>query len=236
MSNSPKRLVLFDIDGTLLHGGPLWKQSFMGALGHYFPQLEFPKMPFCGKTDLQICHELMTKAGFEESVISESIHKVVELYIKNARVACQGRGDEVSVLPGVRELLDHLAKDDRVLLGLLTGNVRDGADLKLTCAGLAHYFKFGVFCNDNHDRYKLPTIAAQRALQQYGQDFSGKNIVIIGDTIHDVNCGKSIGVRSIAVGTGRNIPTEDLLAQNPDYYFHDLSATHEVWQAIIEDL
>ena len=133
-------------------------------------------------------------------------------------------------------MLERLARHPEILLGLLTGNVRHGAELKLSTVGLQDYFKVGVYCDDHPDRYEMPAIAVDRVHQQFGRRFSGKEIVIIGDTIHDVNCGKSIGVRSIAVGTGHGVPLEDLLAQEPDYYFRDLSATHEVLSAILEEI
>lgn len=234
--NTPKRLVLFDIDGTILWGGPLWKESFLGAMAHYFPNLNFPAVSFGGKTDIQIAREMMAGLGFNEAQIEESMHRVVDLYIQRATEAAQTRAHEVRVLPGVREILDELHKHPDVLLGLLTGNVRPGAHAKLSCAGLQHYFKVGVYGDDHWDRYRLPELAVKRVHEEHGLKFAGKQIVIIGDTVHDVNCGKSIGVRSIAVGTGRNIPTEELLAQNPDFYFKDLSDTLEVLSAILEEL
>ena len=231
-----KRLVLFDIDGTILWGGPLWKECFLGALSHYFPQFEFPKVSFSGKTDIQICREMMSQAGFDNERIEQSMLQVIDLYIERAFEQVRKRSHEVTVLPGVETLLKRLSEHEDVLLGLLTGNVRKGADVKLGCVGLAHHFRLGVYGDDHWDRYRLPPLAVQRAASLFGKTFQGKEIVIIGDTIHDVNCGKSIGVRSIAVGTGRNIPTSDLLAQNPDYYFKDLSTTNDVMEAILEDL
>ncbi|MBI3544283.1 MAG: HAD hydrolase-like protein [Deltaproteobacteria bacterium] len=232
----PKRLVLFDIDGTILWGGPLWKECFLGAISHYFPDVNFPKVSFGGKTDIQIAREMMDAMGFDDDQINDHMHKVVDLYVERALACATTRAHEVTVLPGVRELLDELAAHPDILLGLLTGNVKKGAHAKLSCVGLEEHFKFGVFGDDHWDRYKLPPIAVARAHQMYGHHFESKQIVIIGDTVHDVNCGKSIGVRTIAVGTGHKIPMEDLLAQNPDYYFKDLSATFEVLQAILEDI
>lgn len=233
---SPKRLVLFDIDGTILWGGPLWKDCFLGAIAHYFPGLDFPRVSFGGKTDVQIAREMMAAMGFDEAKIDEYMHRVVELYVQRAADAAADRAHEVKVLPGVHELLSELANHPDVLLGLLTGNVRRGAHAKLSCVGLHDFFKVGVYGDDHWDRYQLPQLAVRRVKERFGHEFSGKQIVVIGDTIHDVNCGKSIGVRSIAVGTGRNVDTEELLAQNPDYYFKDLSDTFEVLQAILEDL
>ena len=233
---SPSRLVLFDIDGTILWGGPLWRECFHGALEECFPELDFPIIPFCGKTDLQIAREVLALSGFDEDGVERSMRHVVEVYVGRAREAAATRAHEVTLLPGVREVLEELARRPEVVLGLLTGNVRSGAEAKLACVGLKDFFKFGVYGDDHWDRYKLPPLAVTRAKAELGLEFEGKQIVIIGDTIHDVNCGKSIGVRSIAVGTGRNIPTEELLAQNPDFYFKDLSDTRVVVGAILEEI
>lgn len=233
---SRKRLVLFDIDGTLLWGGPLWKECFLGALAHCHPELTFPVIPFGGKTDVQICRELMAEGGFTPERIDAEMSRVVEEYLRRATVAAATRASEVTVLPGVREILEELSRASEVILGLLTGNVRAGARAKLACVGLDSYFPFGVFGDDHWDRYRLPQLAVDRARERTGLSFSGKQIVIVGDTIHDVNCGKSLGARSIAVGTGKNVPLEELLAQNPDYYFHDLSETSEVLTAILEEI
>ncbi len=231
---SPSRLVLFDIDGTLLFGGPLWKECFLKAFSHHYPNIEFPNVPFCGKTDLQIAREVLAAAGVESALVERQMPIVVEHYVNLAVPLAEKRAHEVTVLPGVRPLLDTLKQRDDIIVGLLTGNVKQGAFAKLACADLEHHFTFGVFGDDDWDRYKLPALAVERAKTELGQHFSGKQIVIIGDTIHDVNCGKSIGVKSIAVGTGKNVPKEELLAQNPDYYFRDLSPTFEIVQAILE--
>jgi phosphoglycolate phosphatase-like HAD superfamily hydrolase len=98
-----------------------------------------------------------------------------------------------------------------------------------------HFFdieSFGAFGDDHWDRYQLPQIAADRARACSGVEYCGKEIVIIGDTIHDVNCGKSIGVRSIAVGTGRGVNRDELLAACPDHFFENFSDFQEVLRAI----
>lgn len=230
----PSRLVLFDIDGTLLFGGPLWKECFLKAFSHHYPGIEFPNVPFCGKTDLQIASEILAAAGVARDVVERQMPVVVDHYVRLAVPLSEERAHEVTVLPGVRPLLEDLSAREEVVVGLLTGNVKQGAFAKLACAELEHHFKFGVFCDDNWDRYQLPALAVEKAKKDLGHEFSGKQVVIIGDTVHDVNCGKSIGVKSIAVGTGKNVSKEELLAQNPDYYFRDLSATFEIVQAILE--
>lgn len=236
MKPPKKRLVLFDIDGTLLRGGPFWKESFLLSFGEHLPNVEFPKVSFGGKTDLQICREMMEEKGFTPEKVEEFMHRIVDSYLNRAEALLPERGHEVTILPGVREVLHKLSEREDVVLGLLTGNVKRGADLKLKAAGLDQFFLFGVYGDDHWDRYKLPSLALKRAKEKFDYDFSGKQIVIIGDTVHDINCGKSIGVRSIAVGTGRGIPVEHLMAANPDYFFKDLSALAEVMDAILEEL
>ncbi len=233
---SPKRLVLFDIDGTILWGGPLWKECFLGAMAHFFPDLQFPKVSFGGKTDVQIAREMMAAMGFSEAQVEDKMHQVVDLYVERACIAATTRAHEVSVLPGAKAIIEELAQHPEVILGLLTGNVQKGAKAKLSCVDLVKHFKIGVYGDDHWDRYRLPALAVERVHSELGLRFSGKQIVIIGDTIHDVNCGKSIGVRTIAVGTGRGVSTEELLEQNPDFYFKDLSNTDDVIQAILEEI
>ena len=104
--------------------------------------------------------------------------------------------------PGVVDLVQALARDPRVTLALLTGNLEPGARLKVEPLGLNHHFPFGAFGSDHEDRYRLPPVAVERARAHTGHAFSGKRVVIVGDSIHDVRCGRSLGVRAVAVATG----------------------------------
>jgi phosphoglycolate phosphatase-like HAD superfamily hydrolase len=235
-NTTPSKLVLFDIDGTILCGGSLWKECFLSAVDHYFPEFNFPNISFNGKTDLQIAHELLASSQISEHDVQIQMRKIIDLYIEKALEQTQTRAHEVEVLPGVRELLNELDAHPDVFLGLLTGNVKKGAATKLTCVGLENYFRFGVFGDDHWDRYKLPALAQKKVKDEFKLNFTGKQIVIIGDTIHDVNCGKSIGVRSIAVGTGRNVCQNELLEQKPDFYFKDLSDTYLVLDSILKNI
>jgi phosphoglycolate phosphatase len=231
-----KRLVLFDIDGTLLHGGNLWRECFEGAFLALFPDFSLKSVSFNGKTDPQICHELMGQKPLAESM-THSVRMILDEYLNRVEKALPVRANEVEALPGTHELLMRLSRVDGLQLGLLTGNVRRGAKIKLRAAKMEHFFDidgFGAFGDDHWDRYCLPRIAADRAKHRCGIEYHGKEIVIIGDTIHDVNCGKSIGVRSIAVGTGRNVDRMELLASQPDHFFEDFSDFHAVIRAICD--
>jgi phosphoglycolate phosphatase-like HAD superfamily hydrolase len=229
-----KRLVLFDIDGTLLHGGTLWRECFEGAFQACFPDVVVKKVGFNGKTDPQICHELMGEKPLG-SAITKPVRMILDEYLDRVEKALPTRANEVEALPGTHDLLKELSGIAGLQLGLLTGNVRRGAKIKLRAAKMDHFFDFGeygAFGDDHWDRYCLPRIAASRAMKRDGIEYQGKEIIVIGDTIHDVNCGKSIGVRSIAVGTGRNVDRAELLAAQPDHFFENLSDIHAVIRAM----
>lgn len=231
-----KRLVLFDIDGTILNGGALWRECFEGAMAACFPGMKWPRISFSGKTDRQICREFFEAMGVAPDRIDTDTDRVLDAYLSRADECLRHRAAEVAELPGVRRLLESLSGTSEVVLGLLTGNVERGAKLKLQALAMDQYFLFGAYGDDHWDRYELPAIAARRAQEVCGKRFSGKEIVIIGDTPHDVNCGKSIGVRAIAVGTNSSIKKEALHAAEPDAYFDDLSDTASVERVIFADL
>ncbi|MCM0606412.1 MAG: HAD-IA family hydrolase [Xanthomonadaceae bacterium] len=232
-----QRLVLFDIDGTLLHGGSLWAGSFVRSVETFFPGKEIPKLKFNGKTDYQIIGECLDHWGIPEDSREEVSDQVLDHYLNLVEKSVRsGNHHEIEVLSGAVGLLNRLNKDPRVRLGILTGNVLRGANLKLKFAELENYFEFKITGDDHSDRYQMPKIAQERAKSIGLGEYTGKEIVIIGDTIHDVNCGKSIGVRSIAVGTGRGVKSEELLEHSPDYFFTDLSEIDSVCKAIVEEM
>jgi phosphoglycolate phosphatase-like HAD superfamily hydrolase len=136
-------------------------------------------------------------------------------------------GYEPLIYPGVREVLAKLHTRRDVLVGLLTGNIADGASLKLRSAGLHEYFAFGAFGSDSEHRAELPAIAVQRAHERSGVEFRGKDVVVIGDTPSDITCGRSLGVYAVGVCTGRH-SREQLLAEGADHVLEDLSDTARV--------
>jgi phosphoglycolate phosphatase-like HAD superfamily hydrolase len=141
---------------------------------------------------------------------------------------------KATVYPGVRQLIDRIGAADEAVLGLLTGNIAEGARLKLTAAGIDFdRFRISAFGSDHHDRRELPAIATQRAEETLGRRFAGKEIVIIGDTPYDISCGEHLGVRTIGVSTG-TYTYDQLAACNPDYLFEDLADVDAVWAAIFD--
>src|SRR4030088_983576 len=127
-----------------------------------------------------------------------------------------------TLLPGVLELLERLKSRPHLVLALLTGNLSRGAQLKLEHYGVWHFFEFGAFADDHHDRNQLGPFARARAKEKHGHEFSAAEIDIIGDTPRDVACGKALGARTIAVAAGR-WSREELAKHDPDFLIDDLS-------------
>jgi phosphoglycolate phosphatase len=223
------RLVLFDIDGTLAHCGPTPRRLFKRALTEVFGTAgPIDEWIFDGKTDPMIVRELMAAAGVPGA--RPDIDRALERYVAGLRRELSAEPAK-RVYPGVLDLLSDLSRRD-VLLGLLTGNVREGARTKLESLGLWDSFVVGAFADDSPIRKELVAVAVQRAFLHCGQRFAGKRIVVIGDTEHDVNCGRHLGVRAIGVGTGR-ATREQLLAHGADQAFADFTDVRAVATAIL---
>ena len=230
-----RRLILLDIDGTLLSAGGAGARALRGALEETFGTPGRTEgFSFAGKTDPQILHELLEAAGFTEPHISERLPGLWRSYL--VRLEDELPRAEVRVLQGVHHLLDRIeAAPDEAVLALLTGNLREGARLKLNAAGIDfERFAVGAYGCDNADRAALPEVAVRRAEERTGKRFEGRDIVIIGDTPNDIACGASLGVRTIAVATGSYTEAE-LLPHRPDYVFPDLGDTEAIWKAIFGD-
>ena len=126
------------------------------------------------------------------------------------------------LLPGVLKLLEKLKARPHVVLGLLTGNVSRGARLKLEHYGVWHFFEFGAFADDHRDRNQLGRFARARAKEKHGREFAASEIDVIGDTPHDIACGKALGARTVAVATGR-WSRDELAKYHPNFLIDDLS-------------
>ena len=225
------RLVLFDIDGTLLTDCGASREAFGDALtAVYGYDGDLSRYDFSGRTDPQIAHMVLRDAGFAATDIDARITDLWDLYL--AGLARNATPDRVRVMPGIRELVSALHEHDDVALALLTGNIERGARLKLGGALLNDYFTFGAFGSDSADRTELPPIAVRRANEQLGMQFEGSDVVIIGDSIYDVRCGIPYEATTIAVASGKTHP--DLLrAENPTFFFEDAADVEAVLSAIL---
>jgi phosphoglycolate phosphatase-like HAD superfamily hydrolase len=225
------RLVLFDIDGTLVSAGGVSSRALEAALVETFgtagPAAGYD---YSGKTDPQIVRELMRGAGLDDPAIEEGRPLALERYRR--RLAESLRPEDVRAKPGVLALLEALEREPGVRLGLLTGNLEPCARLKLEPIGANPFFAFGAYGSDDEDRYRLPPVALVRAREATGIAFEGRDTVIVGDSVHDVRCGRGVGVRAVAVATGKTSPAT-LAEAAPDALVSDFSDTAAGLRAIL---
>ena len=227
------RLVLFDIDGTLLNSGGLGRASMQRALGMVFGSPGNPSYRYDGKTDKQIVRDVMRLEGHSDEHIDSRMEKLIELYLDGLRTGAKSGKFNVRPLEGVVELLDALEAREDVVLGLLTGNVEPGARTKLTAAGInPDRFRVNAFGSDHEYRPELPAIAQRRASETLGIDIAGDRLVVIGDTPADIECGRELGAKAIGVASG-HYTVEQLQAHNPYAVFPSLKNTQRVLETIL---
>ncbi|HEV7744300.1 MAG TPA: HAD hydrolase-like protein [Pyrinomonadaceae bacterium] len=242
-SNSPLipapsslRILLWDIDGTLIHS------LRRGAFKDYtVPMLEevfgtagrLPEMIVSGMTDLQIVGEALKQEGFSNEDIFERIDHLRESYMTAMRRAT-GNGEEFfQVLPGAREVLKTVHEHPRYRSALLTGNIEAAAYLKMELVGMSEFFDLpGAFGDESHDRRDLPALAHERIRKHLQMDLGPDQFIVIGDTPNDIDCARHFGARSLAVGTGRLYSTEDILTCQPDAFVPDFSDLDLVMEAL----
>ena len=229
-----RKLVLFDIDGTLLLSAGAGRRAILAALGEALPDFTAVQhIRFDGKTDPQIVHELLASAGAPGPHDEVTVAAVLRRYVAHLEVDLAVHGHHSRLMPGIPALLDALEADAGVVLGLLTGNIADGARLKLAAAGLdPARFVVGAFGSDHAQRGELPPIAARRAEPHFGRVPSGAEVVIIGDTPADVSCAACIGARSIAVATG-GFSVAELRETGAHAVFSDFSDLASAREAIL---
>ncbi|MEE8433728.1 MAG: HAD family hydrolase [bacterium] len=226
----PKRLVLFDIDGTLLttngHGVEAMMVAYEAVWGRDARTVVYA---MSGKTELNISHELMALLGFSRAEVDAGLPDFFRRYPEELRRRIAP--ETTTVLPGIRRLVEAVRDDERMVLGLVTGNCEAAARVKLEVAGLDG-FALGAYGEHHEERSALPPLAVAAARELFGGTFIGKSIVILGDTPNDIDCGRAVGAKTIAVGTGR-FDAETLASHGPDYLFADFSDHGAVMEAIL---
>ena len=215
------RLVLFDIDGTLLRCGKQVAKHFLGALEAVFGGYHLPeRFSFAGKTDPMIAVELVRGLGLDEEEIHARLPRARDLYVE--AISRELDRDRMLLLPGVVELLDRLVARRDVTVGLLTGNWQGGARAKLSRFDLEGYFPFGAFGDDARDRRGLVPVAMRRAERLSERPFEPEEVLIVGDTVLDVDCAQAAGAKCLAVASGFT-EAEELEAAGADWVYDDLS-------------
>jgi phosphoglycolate phosphatase len=208
------KLVLFDIDGTLIQTGGAGERAFARVC-----ELEFgipegtAQLQFAGRTDPSIVREFFLKYSIPPT--AENFQRFFDAYVfvLDERL----RQLDGRILPGVPEFLTACESlSHRPMVGLLTGNIRLGAQIKLTHYQLWHRFRVGGFGDDHEDRNQVAAVARQRGHRLLNHPLQGEEILVIGDTPRDVECARAIGARVLAVATGK-FSVDELRACQPDW-------------------
>lgn len=216
-----KFLLLWDIDGTLIASGGAGMRALQTALRTIFGiEGSLADIDFAGRTDTWIMRAVFKKFSLDPS--PENFARFFDGYI--AALPAELHNPHARVLPGVREILRAAADHGAIAQGLLTGNMRRGAEVKLAHHNLWQHFDFGAFGDDSEFRNDLGPHALRRALERHDVHFPAENVWVIGDTPHDIACGKIIGARTLAVATGSSSLAE-LRAQTPTAAVADLADT-----------
>ncbi|HEY4302353.1 MAG TPA: HAD family hydrolase [Candidatus Didemnitutus sp.] len=197
-----KKLILWDIDGTLIVSHGAGVRAMEGAFEKQFGlKADLKGIDWAGRTDSWITGEVLRVNGLEPSDTNR--HDYLEAYLELLPTELR-QGPQGRVLPGVLELLEIFHRRTDVAQGLLTGNLKRGAEFKLTHYRVWHYFPFGAFADDSPIRNDLGPFALRRAREWHDREFTAANTFIIGDTPHDIECGRVIGAKTIAVATGQH--------------------------------
>jgi phosphoglycolate phosphatase len=237
MMNTMRKLVLFDIDGTLVLTGGAGIRAMNRAceelVGH--PHA-LAGIPVAGRTDRIILTDVVARAG--HALDDGLLERLRDRYISHLRDEIErpgrtqsfeslgARGGVKAVMPGIRDLLDVLEQRDDVFLGLLTGNFQAGARIKLEHFDLWRYFRCGAYGDDAADRNELVPFALERARRCGLPDLAPEHILVVGDTPHDVACARAVGATPVGVATG-GFTVEQLRDSGADIVFQDLSGTNE---------
>ena len=217
------RLVLFDIDGTLVLTGGAGTKAFTQTFSHVFGLHHgTERIKFAGRTDVSLVREFFQIHGVPES--PENFRQFFDNYIFwLEHVLADSPGGHCHGVTGF--IKDLLALPQPPMLGLLTGNIQLGAEIKLRRYGLWDFFVMGGFADDHEERNHIAAAALQRGRRVLAADLQPQEIVVIGDTPFDVRCGKFIGAKTLAVATGGS-KYEELIPHAADWTVENLSQIH----------
>ncbi|HUG67321.1 MAG TPA: HAD hydrolase-like protein [Pirellulaceae bacterium] len=219
--------LLFDIDGTLINTGGAGGTALIEAFREDFGIDDPAEVPFSGRTDRGIGTNLFEQHGIDDSL--ENWRRLRDGYVARLPVHLSQRNGRV--LDGVLRLLERLRSREAVAIGLLTGNLEDGARIKLSHFGLFEQFTFGGFGDEHRHRDDVAGVALAAAKQYANGTFDPSRVWVIGDTPLDISCARSIDAKVLAVATGLH-PAKELADSRPDFLLEDLSDTELVLNAL----
>lgn len=218
-----RKLLLFDIDGTLLHSKGASREAKALAMEEIFGTAANVRThSFGGKTDWQILREVLEPHGVTGLEIGQKMPTFERIFAKNMAKIIPNF--DVETLAGATELLAYLAQRDDIMLGIVTGNTSLTAPVKLKAAGIdPAMFTVGAYGSEADDRNELPKLALDRAIAHARQNISGADVIIIGDTVKDVEAARAIGGVAVTVFTGFE-DRQLLIDSKPDYMLDDLTS------------
>lgn len=236
--NSEIRILLWDIDGTLVIAprGGAYKDYFAPAMERVYGSSGVlrERVKVSGMTDLQIAYEALAPEGVTVEEIYRKTDEFCLVLGEEIERVCAAEKGRFVALPGARELLQATTEHPLFVNSLLTGNVPLAARFKLAFVGLDGFFDFsiGAFGNQSHERNDLPFIAARHASEKFDYEFLPSQFIVLGDTPNDIACAHHFGAKAIAVATGRNHPPETLLPHQPDFLLENLTETAKILQVL----
>lgn len=225
-------LLLFDIDGTLLLSGRAGVRAMTLAFEHVFGVPDaFAAFTVAGHTDSFLVSHALRGAGLDDTPDAHARFRTIYLQLLPDEILKRGTGRH-EVMPGVRELLGRVSQADAAHLALLTGNYEPAAHIKLRHFDLGHFFSWGAFGEDSIHRDDLARLVLERAVQRGVPPAARDNVVVVGDTPHDIACARAVGARVIAVATG-GYTVDELRESGADAVFDDLSDTEQVLKLLL---
>ena len=226
--NSNKALFLFDIDGTLISPGITARRLFVEIV----TELTGKKIPLevqhvAGFTDPLILRDMLQRAGIEGIELNDAIDKFLPIYYERLEEKYKAAADK-KIYDEVGILLKELSEEKNIYLGLVTGNMKRSAMIKLTPFGLERFFPVGAFASDDPDRDKLPPIAVGRAEKDWNVEFQNENVFVVGDTLHDIRCALVNNYRAIGIARRDGDKEKRILkSAGADWVFDTLPSSAE---------
>lgn len=226
------RILLWDIDGTLIHSNRAgaYKDYFIPTLEEVYGTVgKLAEMQVSGMTDTQIAYEALQSEGFEVADIFAKLDDFIRVLGENMSRVIDGNDNPYSVFQGVNEIL-NATQSNYFLSSLLTGNLSTTAEIKLKSVDLWNYFahKQNAFGEISHKRSELVSFAGKQFSKHLQFELKPKQFIVIGDTPNDIACARAFGAKAVSVGTGRNHSLEELAEYKPDALLVDLSETEKV--------
>lgn len=218
-----KKLVLFDIDGTLIDSSPKGVGHWKERISTVFEKVYNSSIPFeidvhayNGKVDKQVFRLISEKIGISRTVFDERFPQAREVYYEELKKIIDTEDDAYRAFAEAKEFVTRLSDIPHIDIGVITGNIERNAWAKLEKAGLHTFFSFGAFSDDVEDRAELVAHALIKAKAHFGREFMLSQVIVVGDTVHDIRAAKSGGVRSIGVSTGASTTLDELIAEGAD--------------------